>query len=84
LERAGPPIRAVETSPAAEGLLRFGFVDGEGAPDVWLPRREVLLDWLNAFLAHAAAPHGEISEGEAADLDALRHFLRRKKVPVAV
>jgi hypothetical protein len=38
----------------------------------------------NAFLAHAAAPHDEISEGEAADLDALRHFLRRKKVPVAV
>ena len=53
------------------------------APGVWLPRREILLEWLKKFLARAAAPLYEIEEGEAADLRALDQFLRRQKVPVA-
>ena len=53
------------------------------APTVWLPRREILLDWLNAFLQRAEKPKYELGETEASDLVALDHFLRRKKVPVA-
>ncbi len=53
------------------------------APDVWLPRREILLDWLQSFLARAAAPKYELDVSEATDLRALDQFLRRQKVPVA-
>jgi hypothetical protein len=54
------------------------------APEVWLPRREVLLDWLRSFLVRAAKPKYELDETEASDLHALDQFLRRKHVPVAV
>jgi hypothetical protein len=53
------------------------------APDVWLPRREVLVDWLDGFLRRAEARTYEIRETEATDLAALEQFLRRKKVPIA-
>ena len=53
------------------------------APDVWLPRRDVVLDWLDGFLRRAEARTYELGETEASDLDALEQFLRRKKVPVA-
>lgn len=53
------------------------------APDVWLPRREILQEWLKAFLLRAAAPKYELAETEAADLRALDQFLRKQKVPVA-
>ena len=53
------------------------------APTVWLPRREVLLDWLNGFLSRAKTPDYDLGETEAADLAALEKFLRKKKVPVA-
>jgi len=53
------------------------------APDVWLPRREILLEWLKSFLLRASGTKYEIDAGEAADLRALEQFLRRKKVPVA-
>ena len=52
------------------------------APGVWLPRREILLEWLNAFLARAAPPGYEFVESEASDLRALDQFLRKLKVPV--
>lgn len=52
------------------------------APEVWLPRREVLLDWLNGFVRRAETKAYELGETEAADLTALDHFLRKKKVPV--
>jgi hypothetical protein len=52
------------------------------APSVWLPRREILLQWLMAFLARAATPRYEMEEGEADDLRALDQFLRKQKVPV--
>lgn len=54
------------------------------APAVWLPRRDILLEWLKAFLVRAGAPRYELEETEAADLRALDQFLRKQKVPVAV
>lgn len=54
------------------------------APSVWLPRREVLLDWLNGFLKRAEKPAYDLGETEAEDLKALDLFLRKKKIPVAV
>jgi len=54
-----------------------------GAPTVWLPRRESLLLWLNAFLKRAEAPRYVLDEMEAADLAALDQFLRKKKLPAA-
>jgi hypothetical protein len=53
------------------------------APGVWLPRREVLLEWLEKFLQRGAVPNFDLGETEAADLAALDKFLRRKLVPVA-
>ncbi len=53
------------------------------APDVWLPRRETLLDWLDAFVLRAEIVTYDLGETEAADLTALDQFLRKKKVPVA-
>jgi hypothetical protein len=53
------------------------------APAVWLPRREILLEWLEKFLQRVAVPNYELGETEAADLAALDRFLRKKMVPVA-
>ena len=53
------------------------------APDVWLPRREILLEWLNGFLLRATALKYELGATEADDLNALDRFLRKMKVPVA-
>jgi hypothetical protein len=53
------------------------------APDVWLPRREALLGWLETFLQRVAAPNYDLGETEAADLVAMDEFLRTKLVPVA-
>jgi hypothetical protein len=54
-----------------------------GAPAIWLPRRETLLLWLNAFLKRAESAKYVLGETEAADLVALDQFLRKKKLPVA-
>jgi hypothetical protein len=54
-----------------------------GAPTVWLPRREILLEWLNGFLLRAEKSRYELGETEPGDLVALDHFLRKKRVPVA-
>lgn len=53
------------------------------APAVWLPRREILLEWLGAFLVRAAAPKYELQDDDAADLRALDRFLRQLDIPVA-
>ena len=53
------------------------------APSVWLPRREILIEWLEKFLQRVAVPNYELGETEAADLAALDKFLRKKLVPVA-
>ena len=53
------------------------------APAVWLPRREVLLDWLNGFGTRAQAANYTLGGTEAADLTALDQFLRTMHIPVA-
>lgn len=53
------------------------------APDAWLPRREILLEWLTSFLLRGSAPTYKLEPTEAADLKALDQFLRRRKIPVA-
>lgn len=53
------------------------------APTVWLPRREVISDWLNQFVTRATAPAYVLGDSEADDLTALDQFLRKKKIPVA-
>lgn len=53
------------------------------APGVWLPRREILLEWLEKFLQRVAKPSYDLGETEADDLAALDKFLRKKSVPVA-
>ena len=51
------------------------------APDVWLPRRENILSWLDSLLARSG--ESEADDTTAADLAALDQFLRKKAVPVA-
>ena len=53
------------------------------APAVWLPRREIIVEWLDKFLQRVGTPHYALGETEADDLDALDKFLRKKSVPVA-
>jgi hypothetical protein len=53
------------------------------APAVWLPRREVLLEWLAAFLLRAETSSYVLGDTEADDLAALEQFLRKKKIPLA-
>jgi hypothetical protein len=53
------------------------------APEVWLPRREILIEWLDGFLRRTERPNYALGETEASDLKALDQFLRKKKVPVA-
>ena len=60
--------------------LRAAIVD---APNVWLPRRAVLLDWLNEFLVRVDSAAYELSKEDTADLDALHGFLRAQHVPLA-
>lgn len=55
-----------------------------GAPEVWLPRRAVLLEWLENFLRQAAAPGFRPPGVDAANLDALDHFLRQQHIPAGV
>lgn len=52
------------------------------APDVWLPRREILLEWLNGFLRRSEKPAYDLGETEAEDLTALDLFLRKRNIPV--
>ena len=53
------------------------------APDIWLPRREILLEWLEGFVGRSETTRYELGPTEAADLTELERFLRKKKVPVA-
>lgn len=53
------------------------------APAVWLPRREAVVAWLDAFLLRAAEPAYALAETEAADLAALEQFIRSQDIPVA-
>lgn len=53
------------------------------SPDLWLPRRDAILHWLNAFLARAETGKFELAATDADDLAALDTFLRKKKIPTA-
>ena len=50
---------------------------------MWLPRREILLDWLDKFLQRVAVANYELGETEMADLVALDKLLRKRSVPVS-
>ncbi|HVZ64127.1 MAG TPA: hypothetical protein VG838_06475 [Opitutaceae bacterium] len=63
---------------AHAGTLRSDILAADTA---WLPRREILLDWLNAFVARAQAANYELGQTEAADLAALEQFLRKRNIP---
>jgi len=55
----------------------------QAAPDAYLPRRAILADWLDAFVARASEPRYELGSTEAEDLTALDGFLRSKDIAVA-
>ena len=59
------------------------LADIQGAPQTALPRREALVDWLNALLARAERRGYVMAPTETADLVALEKFLRSHEVPVA-
>lgn len=52
------------------------------APATWIPRREIILDWLNAFITRAQISSYSMDEVEGTDLAALELFLRKMKTPV--
>lgn len=70
---------------SAEQLTRARTLRADilAAPDVWLPRREVLIDWLNLFIQRASSSRQELDVTESDDLDALDRFLRKQKIPVS-
>jgi hypothetical protein len=53
------------------------------ASAVWLPRREAVFTWLDAFLLRAAEPVYALAETEADDLVALKGFLCSQAIPAA-
>jgi hypothetical protein len=53
------------------------------SPTIWLPRREILLEWLSEFLTRAQDSRYVFETAETTDLDALDRFLRKNHVPVA-
>jgi hypothetical protein len=55
----------------------------QAAPEAYLPRRAILSEWLNAFVARASLPRYELGATEAEDLVALEEFLRGKDIAVA-
>jgi hypothetical protein len=59
------------------------LADIHGSPDILLPRRETLTDWLDAFLVRAHTPAYHLQETEAADLIDLDQYLRTLKMPAA-
>lgn len=52
------------------------------APSVWLPRREVILDWLSDLVRRATAPNYAFAATESDDLVELERYLRTNNVPV--
>jgi hypothetical protein len=53
------------------------------SPTVWLPRREVILNWLGAFLQRGATSKYVLGVTEENDLAELDQFLRKNDVPRA-
>jgi hypothetical protein len=59
------------------------LADIQAAPDTYIPRREILTEWLSSFLVRAQAPRYDLGDTEVADLTALDQFLRGKHVATA-
>ena len=59
------------------------LADIHRSPDILLPRRATLTEWLDAFLVRAEAPAYHLQETEAADLIDLDQYLRTLKLPGA-
>jgi hypothetical protein len=56
------------------------LADIQAAPDVYLPRREILIEWLASFLQRAQLAGYRLGETEAADLNAVELLLREMKL----
>ncbi len=52
-------------------------------PDAYLPRRAILVDWLDGFVVRATSAHYVLGVTEADDLGALADFLRSKDIAIA-
>ena len=59
------------------------LTDIQNAPDIALPRRETLVDWLNAYLVRAERRGYVGAPAETDDLVALDKFLRSVRIPAA-
>ena len=59
------------------------LADIQGAPSAFLPRRETLVDWLNAYLVRSDRRGYVVDPTETTDLAELEKFLRAHDVPVA-
>jgi hypothetical protein len=59
------------------------LADIQHAPQIALPRRETLVDWLNAYLVRAERRGYVDVRAETDDLVALDKFLRSAQIPVA-
>jgi hypothetical protein len=60
------------------------LADLKRAPGTPIPRRETIVDWLNAYLVRSDKTGYVAGPEEAADLIALDEFLRSHQIPVAV
>lgn len=54
-----------------------------GAPETYLPRRAVIVDWLNGYLLRSDRRGYVMDPAESEDLIALDKFLRAHEVPLA-
>jgi len=55
----------------------------QGAPETYLPRRAVIVDWLNGYLLRSDRRGYVMDPAESDDLVALEKFLRAHEVPTA-
>lgn len=58
--------------------------DIEAAANDGLPRREVLLEWLNEFLLRAKKRGFQMEQGDVDNLTALDQFVRFNGIPATV
>jgi hypothetical protein len=60
------------------------LADLKCAPGTPIPRRETIVNWLNAYLVRSDKTGYVAGPDEAADLVAVEEFLRSHQIPVAV
>jgi hypothetical protein len=60
------------------------LADLKCAPSTPIPRRETIVDWLNAYLVRSDIAGYVAGPDETADLVALDEFLRSHQIPIAV